>query len=225
MGSETPDAERDDIFRRFSDGRVTVVCNVALIDEGFDVPDCEAVIDSSPTLSVTKFLQRVGRCLRPFLNKIAVYVDLVGNVYRHGRPDADRTWSLDEDAVNGALMQKETKGDGLRCCQSCLTVFEPRHAFCPHCGVEHDGRPVREVDVELIEDMGGPPKPPKPKPKMTAKERGRLLSECHRLIAIGQHDKAFQALAKTAKEKEYDRTWVLVIADQLRIPAGARRAA
>lgn len=224
VGSETPDAERDDTFGRFHDGRVQVVCNVALIDEGFDVPDCEAIIDSSPTLSVTKFMQRAGRALRPFPGKTAVLVDLVGNVYRHGRPDADRTWSLEEDAVNGMLTKKETKGDGLRCCQSCLTVFNPSHAFCPHCGVEHDGRPVREVDVELIEDAGPPPKAP-PKPKMSQKERGRLLAECHRLIAIGEADKAFKSLSDTATAYEYDRAWVHIIADQLRIPVGARRAA
>lgn len=222
VGSETPDDERDDTFERFGDGRILTVCNVGLVDEGFDVPECEAVIDSSPTLSVTKYMQRAGRCLRPFPGKTAVLVDLVGNVYRHGRPDADRTWSLDEDAVNGTLHADEPQGDGLRCCQSCLTVFNPSHAFCPHCGAEHDGRPVREVDVELIEDVGPPPKPP-PKPKMSQKERGRLLSECHRLIAIGKPADAYQALKKTAETHEYSPTWIYLIADQLRIPASARR--
>lgn len=223
VGSDTSEGERDDTFGRFSEGGITVVCNVALVDEGFDVPDCEAVIDSAPTLSLVKYLQRAGRCLRPFPGKVAVFVDLVGNVYRHGRPDADRVWTLEEDVENGALTKKETKGDGLRCCKSCLTVFNPQHAFCPHCGHEHDGRPVREVDVELIEDMGGPPKPPKPPPKMTQAERGRLLAECHRLLAIGEPQTAFNRLRDAARQADYAPAWVHIIADQLKIPMSARR--
>ena len=224
VGSETPDAERDDTFGRFHDGRVDVVCNVALIDEGFDVPDCEAIIDSSPTLSVTRFLQRAGRSLRPFPGKTAILLDLVGNTYRHGLPDADRTWSLTDDEVNGELTKSETKGDGLRCCRSCLTVFRPEHAFCPHCGVEHDGRPVREVDVELIEAAPAK-KPLESKPKMSQKDRNRLLAECHRLIAVGEYGRAFKLLSDTAKTYEYDRAWVHIIADRFRIPVSDRRAA
>ena len=224
VGSETPTPERDAAFRSFAEGDTQCVCNVALVDEGFDVPDCDTVIDVGPTASVVKFLQRVGRGRRPGDGKTMLYLDLVGNTYRHGLPDVERSWSLDGDTKEdpiGAPPEREA-GDRLKCCRKCLTVFNPRHLACPHCGAENDARLVREIDVELVEadDTG---KPKKTGPKLTLRERNRILGECHRLLAIGRPDSAFQLLDDTATRAEYSPTWTAMMADHMQIPQYARR--
>ncbi|MCY4471125.1 MAG: DEAD/DEAH box helicase, partial [Thiotrichales bacterium] len=199
VGSDTPQRQRDATFGAFASGGLEAVANVALVDEGFDVPDCTAVMDTAATLSVTRFLQRIGRGRRPGDGKVMTYADLVGNTYRPGLglPDADRYWTIDGDEPNGEPTKREPKGDDLRCCTSCLTVFDPRHAFCPHCGAEHDGRPVREVDVELVEATGGAPPKEKPPPRMTSAERNALLADCRRLVARGEPGQAWAQLRAT----------------------------
>ena len=226
-GSETPMAERDAVFTAFARRELQCVCNVALVDEGFDVRDCDTVIDVAHTTSIVRYLQRVGRGRRPGAEKTMTYLDLVGNTYRHGLPDADRIWSLDGDpkeAPQGAVTGRETKGDRLRCCKQCLTVFSPRLLACPHCGAEHDGRPVREVDVDLIEvDDGRAARPKRPGPKLTQRERNSMLADCHRLIALGRPQTAWELLSSTAREAGYDPTWARIMADLLRIPQHERR--
>lgn len=224
VDGDTNERERDRSFDRFAAGRIDMVCNVGLVDEGFDVPECQAVMDVSPTMSVTKYLQRAGRAGRFDGDKVAVLADLVGNFYRHGSPTAERTWSL-AGAENGQLVKGETTGANMRLCESCRSLFEPRHAFCPHCGEEHDGRPVREVDVELIEDEAPPPKPPKPPPKMTAKQRNRLLSQCHRMMAEGREAEVREILEDVAEKCEYSPAWHRMIFDNLRKTHRARRRA
>jgi len=64
LSAETPDEERFQTLRRFRNRDILVLVNVALFDEGFDLPAMEAMIDASPTMSFGKFIQRCGRVLR-----------------------------------------------------------------------------------------------------------------------------------------------------------------
>ena len=45
----TPKEQRDRIIERYRRGEITILCNVDLISEGFDVPDCECAILLRPT--------------------------------------------------------------------------------------------------------------------------------------------------------------------------------
>ena len=56
IDGETPPAERARIIADFRSGKVTVLCNVDLISEGFDVPDCECAILLRPTQSLTLYI-------------------------------------------------------------------------------------------------------------------------------------------------------------------------
>ena len=222
VGDDTDPKERDATFDRFGDGGLDVVCNVGLVDEGFDVPACDAIMDVAPTMSVTKYMQRAGRMLRYQPDKLACLVDLVGNIYEHGSPDVDRHWSLEDSKDLGRPERTGDVGRNLRCCKHCLTVFKPTQPFCPQCGVEHDGRPVSEVDVELIEDTPPPPKPP-PEPKMSQRERGLLLRDCHQLHALGRSDEAWTKLRDAARAVGYAPGWAIMLADHIGIPEEVRR--
>jgi superfamily II DNA or RNA helicase len=66
----TPDGERDRIFAEFhahetGRGKGRWLLNVDVATEGFDVPDVEALILLRPTLARSRYMQMVGRGLRP----------------------------------------------------------------------------------------------------------------------------------------------------------------
>jgi len=62
---ETPEDERKRILADFKSGRVQVVCNCAVLTEGFDNPAVEVVIMARPTKSRSLYAQMAGRALRP----------------------------------------------------------------------------------------------------------------------------------------------------------------
>ena len=222
VADETPETVRDETFRKFGEGMIDVVCNVGLIDEGFDVPACDAVMDVAHTASLTRYMQRAGRSMRYLYSKVAILLDLVGNTYVHGLPDIDRYWSLSsEQEGNGAPVSDTHTGMSLRCCKTCLTLFEPRHSSCPYCGNVHDGRPVSEVDVELIEAMPTPPKP-KPEPKMNKRTRSSIVYSARLLHHAGSSREAFNVLVDAAISAGYDPNWAHVIADTMKIPQEER---
>ncbi|OYW62721.1 MAG: hypothetical protein B7Z31_00175 [Rhodobacterales bacterium 12-65-15] len=153
LTGKTPDALRAAVLARFKRKEVLEIVSVALIDEGFDCPGVEVVSDGGASHSYNRFAQRFGRGLRVFPGKDhMVYFDHVGNVMRHGLPDAPRVWTLD---------RRERRSRGrpddvipVRTCPSCLSVYERIYRECPFCGhyPEPSGRSGPEqVDGDLAE--------------------------------------------------------------------------
>jgi superfamily II DNA or RNA helicase len=94
-GNSDPDT-RSRTMSAFREGRIRVLTNCALFDEGLDIPGLDGVILARPTASLGRYLQMVGRALRPSPDKPhATIIDLAGNWVRHGLPDDERLWSLD----------------------------------------------------------------------------------------------------------------------------------
>ncbi|WP_259455663.1 DEAD/DEAH box helicase, partial [Listeria monocytogenes] len=95
IDGKTPKAERDHIIQQFRNGEIKVLCNLDLIGEGFDVPDCSTVIMLRPTQSLSLYIQQSMRGMRYRTGKTAIIIDHVGNVNRFGLPDMERKWSLE----------------------------------------------------------------------------------------------------------------------------------
>jgi superfamily II DNA or RNA helicase len=94
-GSSDSDT-RSNTMSAFREGSVKVLTNCALFDEGLDIPGLDGVILARPTSSLGRYLQMVGRALRPSPDKPhATIIDLAGNWERHGLPDDERVWGLD----------------------------------------------------------------------------------------------------------------------------------
>lgn len=111
-------AERRDRIAAIGDGRLNVLTSCDLISEGTDIPAVAGAILLRPTQSLPLFLQQVGRVLRPKSDgSAAVILDHVGNVHRHGVPDAPREWSLDR-AKKKAIPANATT------CEQCYRVFQ-----------------------------------------------------------------------------------------------------
>ncbi|MDE5770905.1 MAG: DEAD/DEAH box helicase [Ruminococcus sp.] len=142
----TPQAERQRIIEDFRQGRIKILCNVDLISEGFDVPDCECAILLRPTKSLTLYIQQSMRCMRYKPEKSAVIIDHVGNYARFGMPDADRQWTL-QDKPKKSRNQVENEVKVLQCLE-CFYTFQPEDdvKVCPECGYVF---PKKERTLEI----------------------------------------------------------------------------
>ena len=98
ISSKTPDKDRNEILERFRNTQtgskkplkerdIQVIVNVSLFDEGLDCPDVEFIQMARPTLSLSKYLQMVGRGLRVYDGKkYCLILDNVGNYRLFGLP-------------------------------------------------------------------------------------------------------------------------------------------
>lgn len=168
----TPHAERERIVQGFRDGSIRVLCNVDLISEGFDVPDCGCAILLRPTKSLTLYIQQSMRCMRYQPEKTAIIIDHVGNYARFGLPDDDREWSLDPKPIKA----RDPDDIPIRQCPMCFYTHRTAPE-CPGCGYKYP-RTQRELqqlkEAQLKEIVSGYRQP----------EQCRTVSE---LIAYAKH--------------------------------------
>lgn len=149
VSAKTPPAERTQAIRKFSRGEVLQLVNVDLFGEGFDVPAIEVVSMARPTASYPVYAQQFGRALRILPGKsMAIIIDHVGNVMRHGGPpDFPRVTSLNgrERKTRG---KKETVPP-LRVCLGCTQPYSRDKWVCPYCG--HPYEPAGRSTPEQVE--------------------------------------------------------------------------
>lgn len=144
---------REEMIRRFRDGSISVLVNVDLFGEGFDVPACEVVIMARPTASLAVYLQQFGRALRTLPGKmVGLIIDHVGNWKRHGFPDKPHCWTLDRREKRS--IAKRNPYD-LTACPNCGKPHELFHPVCPYCGYAPEpGTPatrnIEQIDGNLI---------------------------------------------------------------------------
>ena len=144
-GTDHP-ARRDRVMGMFRDRAIDVLCNVSLVDEGFDAPSCDCVMLGRLTRSITRYLQAAGRCMRYQPGKTGLILDLAGSSHDLGLPDDPRDWTLEDGAVEppkGASAPPQP-----RPCRACQSLI--RDTLCPFCGALQ-GEDVVEVEVELAE--------------------------------------------------------------------------
>lgn len=152
VSAKTPADVRNDYIRRFRDGRITVLVNVDLFGEGFDVPAVEVVIMARPTASLAVYLQQFGRAMRPLEGKShGLVIDHVSNWKRHSFPDKPHIWTLDR---RDKRSKREPDPDDvpLTACRSCSRPYERCLSRCPYCG---EAPPVPEGGARSIEQVDG----------------------------------------------------------------------
>ncbi len=184
VSAKTPDLLRLRFMRQFKAGEILQLVNVDLFGEGVDVPACEVISMVRKTESLQLYIQQFGRALRLLIpanlteiwddftdeqrlahiaaspKPCGIIIDHVGNVIRHGLPDASRVQSLDRRerrsrGVSDAIplrtcMNPNGRGPGLLC----MRPYERFLKYCPHCGFypEPPGRSAPDmVDGDLFE--------------------------------------------------------------------------
>jgi DNA repair protein RadD len=133
VSGKTPDALRRDVQHKHQRGEIKQIVSVDLYGEGIDIPNLEVVSFGRPTASLGLYIQQFWRPGNPRPDKPHFTVlDHVGNVLRHGLPDAKREWSMDR-------RERRTRSAPddvvlIKVCAKCLAVYERVAKFCPYCG-------------------------------------------------------------------------------------------
>ena len=107
IDSRTPVKERERFISSFRSGGLQVLVNVDIFSEGFDCPDVEFIQLARPTLSLAKYLQMVGRGLRPSKGKKnCMIIDNVGLYRVFGLPSQIWDW---KSAFEGRMKMREER--------------------------------------------------------------------------------------------------------------------
>jgi len=134
----TTGEERDAMYARYNSGITTVLCNVDIVSEGWDSPRTKCVIDDSPTKSLIKWIQRIGRALRKYGdNARAIVFDHSGNCHRLGYPTDDLPLELDDGTKKDTKSDVQSKAEKLpHICPnpSCNFMIPAGVGVCPKCG-------------------------------------------------------------------------------------------
>jgi DNA repair protein RadD len=150
LDARSKDDERQAVFDRMERGETRVICNVALYQEGLDVPSISCVVMARPTKSLGLWRQCAGRGLRPGKEDLLIFDH--GNVIaENGFLDDPIVWSLDGKKKAWDHKREEKEKQPVQC-TVCAYVFEGgRH--CPECGspVRSYGKKIQAIDAELEE--------------------------------------------------------------------------
>jgi superfamily II DNA or RNA helicase len=143
LDAKTPKLERDEVIRKFRLKEIQVLCNVDLIGEGFDVPDCSTVIMLRPTQSLSLFIQQSMRGMRFKPGKTSIIIDHVDNVRRFGLPDTKRQWSLSSQKKTSSAAEIKIKQ-----CMNCFAVHLSVLLVCPECGHKQEVKTMADYEVD-----------------------------------------------------------------------------
>lgn len=209
-GGSTSD-ERDKALKRLADGSLKIITFAMLLVEGVDCPAIGAVILLRPTMSLSSYLQVIGRGLRTIYadgfnidtiegRRAAIaagpkgdrcfVLDHCGLTFKHGFADDVREWSLD-----GVKKKKGKKKDEPEApvaqCPKCWLVHTPAPT-CPSCGhvYEVKVRRLEHVDGDLAEIT----------PEMAAQIKRNKQSEVNGARTL-------EELEKIAAQRGYSRGW------------------
>lgn len=144
LSGETPTGERVAILEKFRRGEIKVIANCDVISEGFDLPEMQTVILLRPTKSLCRYIQMIGRALRP--PGPAYVIDHANNYKEHGPVDQDIEYTLDAKI-------KKPKPPPMRTCPACYAILDGQPDVCPECGhiFEPKNTPPRVIEKEAGE--------------------------------------------------------------------------
>lgn len=155
VSAQNTDTERANILSGFAKGDIQVLFNVGLLVAGFDEPSIECVVFLNPTKILRRYIQCAGRGLRlcPEINKEkCIFLDFVGNSFRHLEVDAIRSY------VKKPPKEVSEDFDEIEC-PVCGYIFPISEKECPQCGfmldfdesLEGGGRqPRKKKDFERL---------------------------------------------------------------------------
>ena len=121
--------ERNWTIEEFKNGNLQVLINVAVVTEGFDVPEASCIVITRPTLSLALFMQMVGRGLRSKDGGgDCLILDLADNTSRHEFPNTRREWTLEPRG-------NQPSGEApVVWCRKCYAESPAASQHCKNCG-------------------------------------------------------------------------------------------
>ena len=147
LDCRTSEDDRKEILGRVERGVTKVVSNVAILTEGWDFPACEVMILARPTRSLTRWVQMVGRILRPHPGKVrGTVLDHSGSSRHLGYPTDDLPLELHDGRPTKAGKAETASKESLpKKCPACSFMKPAKAHVCPKCGFA----PERQTDIEV----------------------------------------------------------------------------
>ncbi|TDR04344.1 DEAD/DEAH box helicase [Paraburkholderia silvatlantica] len=160
---ETDDEERADLFARFDNREIRVLCSVGVLALGFDAPVAACAVLARPTLSLALHIQQGGRVLRPFPGKAdALILDHACNTLRHGRiEDFEPPREL---SMLDAHADRKKRREPIQAwvCPNCEAVNPVCADMCNECGQPRYRRThavVLDGELREVPEIPGEPLP------------------------------------------------------------------
>jgi superfamily II DNA or RNA helicase len=202
--SKTPSDERKRIMSDFRKGKITVLCNFGLVDEGYDVKECTCCVIARPTESLVFDIQATMRCMRYLPNKMATIIDHAANYTRFGLPDTPRQWSLEGRPKK--KRQNNTKSIPVKTCPNCFAVVPTQCRVCPQCGneIKYDADGMEIDETASIEKVG--------EFKLTTD-----YSKIQTARKKPEDAQSYKELLEIAKARGYKAGWAYVQAKRLKM--------
>jgi DNA repair protein RadD len=139
----TPNEERDRIIEKFKSGNLRCMVNVGIFTKGFDAPICDLVALLMATKSTARYVQIVGRAMRPCppSKRDALILDFGNNVLTHGLID-----EVDPIKKKDVFGLEPAKPPMKECPNlKCRAIIHARVMKCPSCGYEF---PLPEAEAK-----------------------------------------------------------------------------
>jgi len=133
---------RDEILRRLVSGETRVVSSCMILSEGYNLPQCGAIVLARPTKSLALATQQVNRGLRYYKGERTVVLDHAGHYLSFGLPYIDREFSLYK------TQEKLMEEGRARRCPECGIVVPIGTRICSECGCELYNKPLRDFPIE-----------------------------------------------------------------------------
>jgi len=154
IDGNTETEDRKIILRRIENGDSQVLCSVDVLSYGWNSPAVSCAVLARPTKSIARYLQMIGRVLRPYPGKTdAIMLDHGNVVDELGFVDEDQPWTLEGKKIQEIKKEREKKEPGPITCPHCHAKVPPAR-LCRECGSalgEQFARAVAAVKAELEE--------------------------------------------------------------------------
>ena len=143
----TKQSERKPILKWFKETPDAILLNCGVLTAGFDEPTIQAVIINRATLSLSLWLQMVGRggrkCDTIYKPHFKV-IDLGGNIETHGKWSDEIDWEGIFYASNEKPKPKREALEQTKQCTNCGMIYTKNEIVCPNCNFEE---PKREKTI------------------------------------------------------------------------------
>jgi len=143
IDGNTSGLDRDAILNRLRTGETTIVSNVYILTEGFDMPSISCCIIARPTASLNMHIQMIGRAIRCFDGKTkSLILDHAGNHIEHGGIER-----VIQHTLTGVTKGASSEELGYSMCVVCGLLMPATLDKCENCGSEKIKK-TREINPE-----------------------------------------------------------------------------
>jgi superfamily II DNA or RNA helicase len=165
VDANTHKEDRDAVLGRLERREIDVITNCMVYTEGTDCPAISCIQSANPSKSIAKYLQQVGRGMRPHKEsgkENCLFLDHSGATMRHGYVEEPIPWTLDtKGKLHVELAKAREKSLKQFECMDCGHIWSGK-IKCPMCGrkLELKGEMEEYTEAELVQLKQKQPKEP-----------------------------------------------------------------